>query len=338
MDLTIPEGASGFLQKAGWADATIDPLPGDASFRRYFRVRKPDGRPAMLMHAPPPRENPEPFLRAARWLDANGLRAPLIHADHADSGFVLLEDFGDVRVREYVEAWPQDEVVVYRAAIDTLIRLHRLPPGPFTDYSLAEYLREVRLFTEWFCPARGLYVDAAGWTVAWEAALSPLLSRQRPGVTVLRDYHAENIMLLEGLESQGLLDFQDALVGHPAYDLVSLLQDARRDVSPDVEAAMFDHYCRGAAAAAGGAFDADTFLADYARLGAQRNAKIVGIFVRLWKRDGKPRYLAMIPRVWALLERDLAHPALAPVAAWFDANIPAEFRDPAGVQGGRFEP
>jgi aminoglycoside/choline kinase family phosphotransferase len=143
-------------------------------------------------------------------------------------------------------------------------------------------------------------------------------------------------MLLDGLESQGLLDFQDALVGHPAYDLVSLLQDARRDVSPDVEAAMFDHYCRGAASALGGSFDADTFLADYARLGAQRNAKIVGIFVRLWKRDGKPRYLDMIPRVWALLERDLAHPALAPVAAGFDAYIPAELRDPGKVVGGSF--
>jgi aminoglycoside/choline kinase family phosphotransferase len=154
-------------------------------------------------------------------------------------------------------------------------------------------------------------------------------------VTVLRDYHAENIMLLGGLDSQGLLDFQDALVGHPAYDLVSLLQDARRDVAPELEAEMFDHYCRGAAAS-GRVIDVEQFLADYARLGAQRNAKIIGIFVRLWKRDGKPRYLDLIPRVWALLERDLAHPALAPVAAWFAANIPDELRDPAGVPGGVF--
>jgi aminoglycoside/choline kinase family phosphotransferase len=135
-------------------------------------------------------------------------------------------------------------------------------------------------------------------------------------------------MLLGSLEKQGLLDFQDALVGHPAYDLVSLLQDARRDVSPELEAAMFDHYVQRSGA------DADTLLADYARLGAQRNTKIVGIFVRLWRRDGKPRYLDLIPRVWALLERDLAHPALAPVAAWFDANIPAELRD---ADGGTFE-
>lgn len=331
MDLTIPEGAEAFCQSAGWAGAAIEPLPGDASFRRYFRVRRADGASAMLMHAPPPREDPEPFVRAARWLDDNALRAPEILAEDLAQGFVLLEDFGDVRMREYVAAWPQDEAEIYRAAIDTLVRLHRLPPGPFTTYSLAEYAREARLFIDWFCPAQGLVVDSRSWTAAWETVLAPLLARQRPGVTVLRDYHAENIMLLEGLDRQGLLDFQDALVGHPAYDLVSLLQDARRDVAPDLEAAMFDHYCRAATAGQAPGFDPEVFLADYARLGAQRNAKILGIFVRLWKRDGKPRYLAMLPRVWGLLERDLAHPALAPVAQWFDANIPADLRQRAGA-------
>jgi len=137
-------------------------------------------------------------------------------------------------------------------------------------------------------------------------------------------------MLVGGLDKQGLLDFQDALVGHAAYDLVSLLQDARREVDPALEAAMLDYYI------AQSGTDAH-FADDYARLGAQRNAKIVGIFVRLWKRDGKPRYLDYIPRVWALLERDLAHPALAPVARWFDAHIPADLRDPAATLGGTFE-
>jgi hypothetical protein len=222
-------------------------------------------------------------------------------------------------MRDYLDQWPGDEREIYCGAVETLAELHRLPPGPFLDYSMAEYLREVRLFTEWYCPAQNLYVDAAGYTAAWEDVLRQLLPRQKPGVTVLRDYHAENIMLLGSLKKQGLLDFQDALIGHPAYDLVSLLQDARRDVSVQLEADMFDHYAKLTGAGA-------DFLADYARLGAQRNAKIVGIFVRLWKRDGKDRYLGMIPRVWALLERDLSHPALAPVAAWFDANIPAELR------------
>jgi aminoglycoside/choline kinase family phosphotransferase len=150
-----------------------------------------------------------------------------------------------------------------------------------------------------------------------------MLPRQNPGVTVLREYHAENIMLLDG-GAQGLIDFQDALVGHPAYDLVSLLQDARRDVPPELEREMLDRYI--AAVDPGPDFEAD-----YARLGAQRNAKIVGIFARLWQRDGKPRYLPMIPRVWDAMERDLMHPALAPVAEWFDANIPDEIRVTRGA-------
>lgn len=318
MDLTIPLGTEAFLNKAGWVGATIEPLPGDASFRRYFRIRRSTGT-AMLMYAPPPNEDPEPFIRSARWLESNGMRAPIILAEQAGDGFVLLEDFGEVRMREYLDAWPQDEEEIYRVAIDALIKLRGLPPGPFTNYTLAEYQREARLFTEWYVPARELYVDGRGWGTAWDEALAPLLARQRPGVTVLRDYHAENVMLLGGLDSQGLLDFQDALVGHAAYDLVSLLQDARRDVSPGLEAKMLDYYLAQTG-------ECEDFRADYARLGAQRNAKIVGIFVRLWKRDGKPRYLDYIPRVWAALERDLAHPALAPVRAWFDANIPADVR------------
>ena len=205
--------------------------------------------------------------------------------------------------------------------------MHRLPAGPFLDYGLQEYQREAKLFVDWYCPAQNLYVDGPGYAAAWEAVLAQMLPRQRPGVTVLRDYHAENIMLLGSLREQGLLDFQDALVGHPAYDLVSLLQDARRDVSPELEAEMFDYYVSKTGAG-------EDFLADYARLGAQRNAKIVGIFVRLWKRDGKPRYLSMIPRVWQAMERDLTHPALEPVAKWFEANVPAALRE---ANGGTFD-
>lgn len=323
MSMSLPEGIETFLGDAGWNGAEIEPLAGDASFRRYFRISKGE-KTAMVMDAPPPNEDPRPFLRAARWLDANGMRAPRIFAADEDRGLVLLEDFGPARMRDYLDQWPDDETQIYTTAIDALVELHQLPPGPFLDYSMSEYLREARLLVDWYCPAQGIAVDGQSFTQAWERALGELLPRQRPGVTVLRDYHAENIMLLGSLQKQGLLDFQDALVGHPAYDLVSLLQDARRDVSPELEAAMFDRYQRETGA------DQETLFADYARLGAQRNAKIVGIFVRLWKRDGKPRYLDLIPRVWAHLERDLSHPALEPVAEWFNANIPDELRQAGG--------
>ncbi|MEZ5744754.1 MAG: phosphotransferase [Sphingomonadaceae bacterium] len=327
MDVELPEGVDEFLESAGWGGAALEPLTGDASFRRYFRARQGE-RTAMLMDAPPPQEDVGPFLRAARWLDANAMRAPAILGDDEDKGLVLLEDFGEARMRDYLDQWPKDEEETYRGAVNALVELHQLPPGPFLDYSMSEYQREARLFVEWYSPSQRLSVDREGYAAAWEEVLSQLLPRQRPGVTVLRDYHAENIMLLGSLQKQGLLDFQDALVGHPAYDLVSLLQDARRDVSPELEALMFDYYRRQTGV------DEVEFLADYARLGAQRNAKIVGIFVRLWKRDEKPRYLDLIPRVWKLLERDLTHAALKPVADWFDVNIPRELRD---AHGGTFE-
>lgn len=322
----LPQGLAEFVAHAGWGGADIAPLPGDASFRRYFRLTR-DGESAMLMHAPPPHEDPAPFLQVARWLSAHGMRAPAIIAEDAATGWVLTEDFGNDRMRDWLDFHPADERYAYAAAVEALAALHRLPPGPFAPYDMATYQREAALLTEWYCPARGLEVDAAGYAAAWDEALAPMLERQRPGVTVLRDYHAENIMLLGGQAGapQGLIDFQDALVGHPAYDLVSLLQDARRDVSDALEAAMLAHYCKAAGVGS------DDFLADYARLGAQRNAKIVGIFTRLDQRDGKPKYLALIPRVWSALERDLAHPALAPVARWFDANIPDKLRSVNGA-------
>ncbi|WP_239805810.1 aminoglycoside phosphotransferase family protein [Croceicoccus hydrothermalis] len=321
----VPPRILAFLDNAGWGDAHVEPLPGDASFRRYYRARRSGGESAMLMDAPPPNEDPRPFLDAAEYLTRHGFRAPGVLAQDAARGLVLLEDFGDRRMRDHLDLHAGDESAVYRDAVDVLARLRDAPAGPFRPYDMSEYLREAKLFTEWFCIPRGLRVDDDGFEQAWREVLSPL--DDGAGVTVLRDYHAENIMLLDeeagaggaAPYGQGLLDFQDALIGHPAYDLVSLLQDARREVSETLEAEMLDHYASRTGAG-------DAFRADYARLGAQRNAKIVGIFMRLSHRDGKHRYLSLIPRVWAAMERDLAHPALAPVARWFDANIPSEIR------------
>ena len=317
----LPNGLAPFLSDAGWGGAEIEPLAGDASFRRYFRV-KLGGRSAMLMDAPPPEEDPGPFLHVGKWLAEHGHRAPVIYTEDRERGLVLLEDFGSDRMRDWLDLNPDAELETYRTAIDALVALHASPAGPFDPYDMAVYQRETALLPEWYAPAAGFEVDASGYASAWDEVLTPMLARQQPGVTVLRDYHAENIMLLDG-GAQGLIDFQDALVGHPAYDLVSLLQDARRDVSPELERAMLNHYLSRVDAG-------PEFEADYARLGAQRNAKIVGIFARLWKRDGKPRYLDFIPRVWDALERDLAHPALEPVARWFDANIPADIRERRG--------
>ena len=315
-DLTPPSGARAFLARHGWEGADIVPLAGDASFRRYFRVSDGDRR-AVLMDAPPPHEATAPFLSVAGWLSERGFAAPAVHAHDPDQGLVLMEDFGDGRMREVVDAGPAGDVSFYEAAVDLLVRLHRHPAGPFRSYDAGELHREAALLLDWYCPAVGLDVGADRYRAAWDAVLAGALAAEP--VTVLRDFHTENLMLVGDERRLGLLDFQDALAGHRAYDLVSLLQDARRDVDATVEEAMLARYM-------GATGQGDDFLAAYHVLGAQRNAKILGIFTRLWKRDGKDRYPAMCPRVWAYLERDLSEPVLEPVAAWFDEQIPPEKR------------
>ncbi len=322
--MTPPPAARPFLDQHGWAGATIVPLAGDASFRRYFRVI--DGaRRVVLMDAPPPHEDPRPFIDIARWLGERGFNAPAIHAVDLDHGLVLIEDFGDDRMREAIDADATQTEALYARAVDVLVSLHRHRPGDLRPYDRRELHREANLLVEWYCPAVGITPDIASYSAAWDQVFDAALTNAP--VTVLRDYHAENLMLI-GDDGLGLLDFQDALAGHPAYDLVSLLQDARRDVEPAIETAMLERY--RAATGAGADFDAA-----YHILGAQRNAKIVGIFTRLWKRDGKPRYPALCPRVWRYLHADLAHPALAPVAGWFAANIPVEKRGDPMVIGGQ---
>lgn len=308
--LTEPAGARAFLESHGWTGASLIPVTGDASFRRYFRVVD-DTRRAILMDAPPP-EDAGPFLHIARWLHAHGFAAPDVFAVDMAQGLALIEDFGEDRFREAVDADPARAPDLYRAAVDVLVALHRVAPPEVDAYDHAALAERTLLLPDWYCPAVGITPDLARYAQAWDEVL-PLANTARP-VLALRDFHAENLMLL-GDGRIGLLDFQDAMSGHPAYDLVSLLQDARRDVEPAIEAAMLDHY--RAATGAG-----EEFLTAYHVLGAQRNTRIIGVFTRLWRRDGKDRYPALCPRVWGYLERDLAHPALAPVKAWFDATIP----------------
>jgi aminoglycoside/choline kinase family phosphotransferase len=317
-----PAYAHEFLASCGWEGAEILPLAGDASFRRYFRVVHGD-RTAVLMDAPPQHEDVRPFVAVAEWLAEAGLTAPEILARDIDRGLLLLGDFGDWRLREYLDNDPTREREFYELATDVLIHLHQHEPMPgLPAHGLKQWLEELKLFTDWYCPAVGLSVDPDSYRAAWTKVLEPVANDGLGPVTVLRDYHAENVMLVRGREGVahfGLLDFQDALAGHPAYDLASVLEDARRDVPPDIERAMLDRYI----AATG---NGETFERGYWALAAQRNTRILGVFTRLWKRDNKPHYTKFQPRMWGLLERDLAQPGLEPVRHWFDANIGPEHR------------
>ncbi len=320
-----PADAPAFLAAHGWDGAEILPLAGDASFRRYFRVRR-GAASAVLMDAPPEHEDVGPFLTVAGHLLDRGFSPPRPLAIDRGRGLLLLEDFGDDRVGPLLEREPGRERAIYETAVDMLARLAAMPaPADLPPYDDEAMAREVSLFTSWYAPALGIAVDEDAWLAAWRTAWAEVLGIvERNPVLVLRDYHADNLMVLPDRSDLGLLDFQDALTGHPAYDLVSLLQDARRDVAPALEEAMIERHAAAAAVA-----DRDRFRAHYEVLGAQRNTKILGIFTRLWRRDGKPHYLALQPRVWTYLERNLAHPALAPVRAWFDAAVPAAKRGAA---------
>jgi hypothetical protein len=313
-----------FLTTAGWGTAQRRLLAADASFRRYERLSR-DGETAVLMDAPPPYENVAAFDRVARQLLGLGLSAPRLFAVDETAGLMLLEDLGD---KTFTRALADGigEARLYPLAVDVLTALHRAwqPSSTVTmpPYDDTRLLTEALLLPDWTLPAlRGTETPAAvrdSYTEAWRAVLPR--ARAVADCLVLRDYHVDNLMLLDDrtdIAACGLLDFQDAVIGPRAYDLVSLLEDARRDIAPDLAAAMLERYL-----AAFPELDRTAFLDSYAVLGAQRAAKIIGIFTRLDRRDGKPVYLRHIPRVWRLLQADLAKPVLAPVRDWFDRHVP----------------
>jgi aminoglycoside/choline kinase family phosphotransferase len=318
-----------FLARAGWP-ATRATLAGDASFRRYDRVTR-DGRTAVLMDAPPPMENVRPFLAVDRHLRRLGFSAPEVLAEDVDAGLLLLEDLGDDTFTRLL-ARGVDETALYALATDVLIALHRRPPAeaippglpPYDDRRLQD---EAALLTDWFMPAVfGRPTPAATaqeFRYLWSIALRH--ARAVPETLVLRDFHVDNLIRIQGRDGVaacGLLDFQDAVKGPVAYDLVSLLEDARRDIAPAVGAAMRARYL-----AAFPALDPAVLDRAMAVLGAQRHAKVIGIFTRLCVRDSKPSYLVHVPRVWRLLEAACARePVLAPLSAWLDAHIPSALR------------
>jgi aminoglycoside/choline kinase family phosphotransferase len=322
-----------FLAAAGWAGVAPAKLAGDASFRRYFRLSSA-GRRAVLMDAPPPIEDVRPFVAVAGLLRSLGFSAPDVYAADAGRGFLLIEDFGDDSYTRLLAGGAPggvDEAALYTLAIDTLVGLHRavaaggLPPLP--RYDAARLCDEAALLVDWYVPERlGAPLPPAvraDYLARWRAVLP--LATAGPPTLVLRDYHVDNLMLLPdrpGVRRCGLLDFQDAVCGPAAYDLVSLLEDARRDVPAALRAAMTERYL-----AAFPELDPAAFGRSGTILAAQRNCKILGIFTRLWRRDGKPAYLPHIARVWRLLDAELRRePGLAPVAEWLDRHLPPAVR------------
>jgi aminoglycoside/choline kinase family phosphotransferase len=281
------------------------------------------------MDAPPPQEDIRPYVAVGAMLRALGFSAPQIYAEDCDKGFLLIEDFGDDTYTRLL-ARGADETALYSLAIDTLIELQRAVaadrPPELPPYDEERLLTEAALLVDWYAPTvLGAPLSAAAredYLARWEEVLPrAALSAQ---TLVLRDYHVDNLMLLPGrpaVRGCGLLDFQDAVCGPPSYDLVSLLEDARRDVPPALRAAMTERYLAGFPG-----LDREAFRRSAAILAAQRNCKIIGIFTRLWRRDGKPGYLAHIPRVWRLIEDELREPALKPIADWLARHLPPRAR------------
>lgn len=335
-----------FLAAHGWGGGLRRRLAGDASFRRYERLIDPtSGRAAVLMDAPPDKEDVRPFVTLARHLKGLGFSAPAVIVEDIERGLLLLEDLGDDTYTKMLREGA-DEHDLYALAVDVLIDLHRRPPAQVIPEGLPIYdhqrlLAEAMLLFDWYLPAvmgrRGSVAAQREYVMVWLGGILPKLS-EVPLTLVLRDYHVDNLMWLPartGVARCGLLDFQDGVAGPRAYDLMSLLEDARRDIDPSLMSTMLDHYL-----AAFPALDRAAFARDFAILGAQRHAKVIGIFTRLCVRDGKPDYLVHIPRVWRLLRRSLGHPALAPLVEWLDRHLPADKRtvppvEPKATRGAR---
>ncbi len=320
------DAAAAFLAAHGFGTARREPLPSDASFRRYVRLHG-GPVPALLMDAPPP-EDVRPFLRIGRHIASLGLSAPKVIAADEKAGFLLIEDFGDATHAALLDAGDADPVTLYTEAAEALAALHAGPPPdglPAWDSATMARLAAAT-FLDWWWPAAFGAPPAEEVRAAFDAALRAMLAPfDGAGAFVHRDFFAANLMRLpdrDGPRRTGILDFQDAALGHPAYDLVSLVEDARRDVPEAARQAAIARYV----ALRGPGLDRDAFLAAMAACAAQRHLRVAALWVRLARRDAKPRYLAYAPRTWALLERALRHSAAAPLAAFLDAHVPPALR------------
>jgi len=294
------EARAGFLARHGFSPQDLTALPSDASPRRYYRL---EGAGLLLLEEIPGSPDFDAFLRIAGHLKALGFSAPALHASDAEAGLALIEDFGEMTFTRALDAGA-DALPLYALAVDVLISLHQHPDAaalPLASFDAAVLLEELTVFPDWFAPeVTGKTTESAAtmrfrkeFLAAWQEPLS--FHNARNTALVLRDFHVDNLMLLEnkdGNNACGILDFQDALLGAPSYDLMSMLQDARRDLPEGLEEAMIRRYLD-----AFPGLDRSNFMADYWRLAAQRHLRIIGVFIRLARRDGKPGYLAHMPRV-----------------------------------------
>ncbi len=326
VDVSRREKRENFLKSLGWKDVVMEMMPVDASFRRYYRLQGAP-QPMLLMEDPPdrPKVPPfvmvEPYIKIADYLRSLGLRTPKTYYRDIPNGLLIIEDFGDDTYTRLFDKGADPEPL-YELAVDVLVHLHRHPKR--SDLLLPEYndtrlMIEVMLLLEWYVPAltgeKPSDEMKESFAKVWKSLFAKLPKNQE--TLVLRDYHIDNLMRAphaKGLRSCGLLDFQDALTGQFSYDLMSLLEDARRDVPEDLQKHLYDRYMKGM----DGKIDSAGFDYSFHVLAAQRHAKVLGIFIRLSMRDGKDRYLKFIPHVRKLFMKSLADPALKPLKEWFE--------------------
>ncbi|HQU68886.1 MAG TPA: phosphotransferase [Albidovulum sp.] len=320
--MSSPEPVAALIASAGWSGARAVPVAGDASARRFTRHLRADGSNAILMDASAdPGGSSRRFADLSAWINAQGFSAPHVLAADLPAELLLVEDFGDRLFARLLAEDPTREAELYTATAEFLVAFQRVTPpsglAPLDGPALANL---TRLVIDWYLPGMDAPVTPEALGIPdLIARLYDDLAGAAPLVTSLRDFHAENVLWLpdrSGPARLGLIDFQDAVTAHPAYDLVSFLQDARRDLSPGTEAAVFDLFCREAG------HDPGAFRAVYALIGAQRALRILGVFARLIRQAGKRRYAAFFPRVWGHLAANLTHPALAPLSRAIRATLP----------------
>jgi len=323
------DGAETFLRAHGYGAARREPLPSDASFRRYVRLT---GGPclALLMDAPPPQEDVRPFLRVGAHLRATGLSAPEVIAADPAQGYLLIEDLGRDTMAMRLDAGA-DPLPLYLDAAEALAALHRhAPPDGLPRWDAARMGETAAAtFLQWWWPESFGMEPSGAVAAQFHAAIADMLAPFAAEGFVHRDFFPANLMPLDRPAPRhvGILDFQDAALGHPAYDLVSLVEDARRDVDDAVREQAIERYV-----AHRPGLDAGHFRAAMAVHAAQRHLRVAALWVRLARRDGKWHYLQHGPRCWALLDRALAHPATTPLRRFLDAHVPPELRaNPASL-------